>query len=241
MDTSPLDRHSRIALMFSGGKDSLACVYLLRPHLDRITLYHLDTGDQLPETRTVVDHVQDFAPRFVTIKRDVGAWIAENGMPTDLLPYDAHPIGRAIGEARFPLVARYDCCWANLMGPAYERVRDDGNTLLIRGTKSADMARLPASNGQTVDGMELFYPVQDWSHADVLAYLAEAGAPISPFYSHAENGPECATCPAWWGERRNAYLRDRHPALHAVYRARLAAVAGAIAGPLAALNAELSA
>ena len=34
----------RVALAFSGGKDSQACLELLRPHLDRVTVYWLNTG-----------------------------------------------------------------------------------------------------------------------------------------------------------------------------------------------------
>ena len=45
LDTSILDRHERIALQFSGGKDSLALWGLMRPHLDRVVVYHVDTGD----------------------------------------------------------------------------------------------------------------------------------------------------------------------------------------------------
>ena len=37
--------------MFSGGKDSRALIELFRPHLDGITVYHLDTGDMFPEIR----------------------------------------------------------------------------------------------------------------------------------------------------------------------------------------------
>ena len=42
----PLHRHAagKVALMFSGGKDSRALIELFRPYLDGIPVYHLDTG-----------------------------------------------------------------------------------------------------------------------------------------------------------------------------------------------------
>ena len=233
-----LARHARVALSFSGGKDSLACVWLLRPWLDRITLYHLDTGDLLPEVAETVDAVRAMAPRFVTIRRDVAGWIAAHGLPSDLVPHGSHPVGQAMAEGS-RLVHRYRCCGENLMIPLWERIRADGATLLIRGSKRADMTRLPMASGEVADGIELLLPLQEWSNAAVLDYLAAEGAPVSGLYRHFTNAPECATCPAWWGEKRAAYLRGRHPALFARYQARMAAVMDEI-GPVAAnLAAEL--
>lgn len=239
IDLSALDRHERIALSFSGGKDSLAVVYLLRNHLDRVTVYHLDTGDLLPEQMEVVRHVERMAPNFVRVETHVNDWIAHHGLPTDLLPHSAHVVGMAMGEGR-KLVSRYDCCYANLMLPLWQQVVNDGNTLMIRGTKRADMARLPAESGETHNGVELFYPLLGWSNEQVFAYLDEVGAPISRVYQHVTNSPECARCPAWWGEKRAAYLRQFHPSLFADYALRLRVVSAEITGPLNNLGAELA-
>lgn len=239
IDLVPLLRHYRIALSFSGGKDSLAVVYLLREYLPRIVIYHLDTGDLLPEMREIVAHVKAFAPNFVHIQGDVDGFIAEHGLPTDLLPHSAHTIGQEMQEGP-RLIARYDCCYKNLMLPIYERIRSDNNTLLIRGTKAVDMARLPVASGQTVDGMELWYPLQGWTHAEVFDYLRRAGAPLARVYDYVTNSPECARCSAWWGEGRDAYLREFHPALWRAYRERLGIVADAIQAPLDNLKRELS-
>lgn len=240
IDLSPLDRHEHIALCFSGGKDSLAVVYLLRDRLADLTVYHLDTGDLLPEQREVVDHVRQMTPRFVTVHTDVNAWIAEHGLPTDLLPHSAHPIGQAMGEGP-RLVGRYDCCYANLMGPLFERVIEDGNTLLIRGTKAVDMNHLPTRGGETSHGLELMLPIEGWSNDQVFAYLRSVGAPISRVYDHVVNSPECARCSAWWGEKRAQYLQQFYPDLAEEYWQRLRVVADAINGPLANLRREAGA
>jgi phosphoadenosine phosphosulfate reductase len=239
IDLSPLERHEKIALSFSGGKDSLTCVYLLRPYLDRVTIYHLDTGDQLPEQREVVAYVQAFAPHFVRIQGNVLRWIDQHGLPTDLLPASAHPIGQAMGEHRVKLVSRYDCCYLNLMAPLYTRMREDGNTLLIRGTKSVDMHRLPVASGDVLDGIELWYPLQDWTHDQVLAYLRKVGAPVSRVYDHVIDSPECARCTAWWSEdRQKSYLRRYHPELWRDYCRRLLTIVNEISEPLEHLKRE---
>jgi phosphoadenosine phosphosulfate reductase len=241
IDLSPLGQHENVALSFSGGKDSLACVYLLRDHRDRITIYHMDTGDLLPEVREIVAHVKGFWPRFVHIQGDVLSWIAKYGLPTDLMPHTSHPLGRAAGASKVPLVPRYDCCFLNLMMPTYQRIKADGNTLLIRGTKSCDMKRLPAASGDSPDGVELWLPIQSWSHAQVFDYLCSVQAPISRIYSHVTNSPECARCSAWWAEDRASYLRKYHPGLFSDYATRLRQVADEVAIPLQNLKHELDA
>jgi len=239
-DLSPLDRHERIAVSFSGGKDSLACVYLLRDQLDRCTVYTLDTGDLLPEVLDVISHVEAFAPHFVRVERDVQGWIAAHGLPSDLVPYSQHPMGRLLGQQGTTLVPRYKCCHANLSMPLYRRIREDGNTLLIRGSKRADTPRMSYESGATADGIELWLPLQEWSHAEVFAYLRQVGAPLCRIYEHVTNAPECARCPAWWGERRAAYLRAFHPALYDDYRARMALVVRELNGPLVTLTREVT-
>jgi 3'-phosphoadenosine 5'-phosphosulfate sulfotransferase (PAPS reductase)/FAD synthetase len=238
MDLSPLDRHEKIALLYSGGKDSRACVELLRDRLDEITIYHLDTGDLLPEMRACVAEVEADAPHFVRISTDVSGWIAANGLPTDLLPFGNHPIGYMLGHASAKLVPRYDCCYINLMGPLFTRAHDDGCTLIIRGTKRVDMPRMAAENGEVGSGMELWLPLHDWTNEQVFAYLAQQGVKLSRVYDYVVNSPECARCSAWWGEGRRDYLKKYHPELWAEYDARLQIIIDAIAPSLALLRRE---
>ena len=238
LDPSVLGRHEKIALAYSGGKDSTACVYLLREHLDAITLYHVDTGDLLPEMRAAVSRVEAFAPHFVRIETHVLDWIDRFGLPSDLLPYSAHPVGRLMGEPGGNLVARYDCCYTNLMWPLFKRVADDGNTLLIRGTKRVDMPKLPMKSGDVADNVELYYPLEEWTNDEVFAYLRDQGVEVPRVYEHVTNSPECARCTAWLGEGRARYLKKYYPELFAEYDDRLQHVINAIAPSLALLRFE---
>lgn len=232
MDLSALSRHKNICLSFSGGKDSFACVYLFRPLSDRIKIYHMDTGDLLPEMMDIVEHVKSFWPNFVHIKLDIFERIKANGMPSDLIPHSMHPLGHRMEEAKTPLVSRYDCCFQNRMWPIYERIKADGNTLVIRGTRRSDMNRFPAESGSNLDGVEILLPIQDWSTEDVFAYLRSVDAPICRFYEHSPSSPDCARCTAFWNEKRAAYLKKYHPALFEDYAARMRLVAAEIDGPL---------
>jgi len=237
----PLDRlsgHQKVGLFFSGGKDSLVCVYLLREFLETITIYHNDTGDQLPEVRDQVAAVQAFAPHFVRIETDVGGWIAQHGIPTDLLPYSAHFVGHLVGDTATKLISRYDCCLANLMIPLWVRAKEDGCTMVIRGIKRVDMPKLPAQDGEVFDGVELYYPIQEWSDAQVVNYLHACGVKLSRIYEHMDHMVDCATCSAWWTEKRGAYLKQFHPEKFRQYDARLQTIINEIAKPLAELRRE---
>lgn len=233
-----LDRHERIALSFSGGKDSLACLYMLRDQLHRITVYHNDTGDLLPEVMEIVEHAKAMCPRFVHIRGDVMAWQAKHGIPSDIVPYTAHPLAGVVGQAA-PVVQRYECCYANLMLPLWERIVADGNTLVIRGTKDGDFPKLPVKHGERHDGIEFLHPLQGLTHAQVFDYLRSVGAPICRVYEAGEQSPECARCPAWLNVGQAAYLRKYHPGLFGQYRDRMRVVMSHLDAPLAALASEL--
>ncbi len=123
----------------------------------------------------------------------------------------------------------------------HARMIEDGITLVIRGSKHADMKRLPFASGRTDTLYDLWLPIADWSHEDVFSYLREVGAPLPEIYQHMTNAPECATCPAWNNEKRAAYLRDRYPDLFDEYRLKLHAVASLIKPVLECLSLELEA
>jgi 3'-phosphoadenosine 5'-phosphosulfate sulfotransferase (PAPS reductase)/FAD synthetase len=234
-----LSQHANIGLQFSGGKDSLAISYLLRPYWDHLTFYHVDTGDLLPEVRAIVSDMERQVPRFVRIASDSKAWAEVHGLPSDLVPHTGTLPARMFGAKRL-ISARYECCGHNLWLPMHHRMVADGVSLVIRGTKRCDTPKLPALSGDTSMGYEIWLPIEDWSHEQVFSYLREVGAPICRVYESAVNSPECATCPAWWTEGRGAYLAKYHPDLSAAYKVKLAIVAGEVAPVWENLQAEMA-
>ena len=58
-----IERHERIALQVSGGRDSIACLYLMRPYWDRVTVYWLDTGAAYPETVSLMQRICDMVAK----------------------------------------------------------------------------------------------------------------------------------------------------------------------------------
>ena len=240
IDRSRLDRHNRICACYSGGKDSLACVYLLKEDWGRVVFYHVDTGDELPEMRDAVAAIEAMVPHFVRVQTSVTDWIAANGVPTDLVPHTAHYLGQVMGEGSTRLASRYDCCRDNRAGPLFARIVADGNTMMISGVRQDDMKRMPSHDGDVLDGIEVFYPLETWSTADVLGYLARVGAPLPAFYPELEHGVDCAGCSAWWSEKRGAWLRRKHPEIYRRYQARLRMIEQEISEPLRLLASEIA-
>jgi len=222
-DFARLDGHSRIVLQFSGGKDSLALLYLFKPYLHRMTLLHCDAGDLLPEIRDLVAVVAAGVPSFKRVETNAPAWIAQNGLPSDLVPLRCHPIvARIRKDAGRPIVPMTDCCNANRWQPMSAALAELAPSLLIHGQRRSDQFGWDQdmqgdSDTHAATGCIRWAPLADWSDDDVMAFLREAGAPIPPWYSHRAHAPECATCPASWGEGRAAYLRKHHPDLAARY------------------------
>lgn len=234
-----LSSYANPALQFSGGKDSLACLYIFHDKLDDITVYHLDTGDMCPETKDVVESVKAWVPRFVTIQSDVKRWREVVGYPTDLVPAKNHELGVAYGLSRFKLSNRFDCCWNNLMRPMHDKMVADKVDAVIRGTKLSDTGKVPV-DGAT-DYYDVLLPIKNWTHEDVFEYLHTAGAPINPIYEHFKSisAPECFGCTAWWDDGKASYLSKRHPEQYSKYRAALLDIAAEINGHMAELYAEI--
>lgn len=234
-----LARHERIALQFSGGKDSLACLQLLQPHLDRITVYWLNTGDAFPETMARMADIRRQVPRFVEIHGNQPQVIEQYGIPSDIVPAGSTMFGRLVGHGQPLIQDRYSCCFRVVMQPMHERMLADGVTLIIRGQKRGDGFKGPLATGDVQDGIEYLFPVEDWSDAQVMALLKERGVALPTAYESMTTLPDCKTCSAWWEDGRAAYLKRHHPDAYQEYQSRLNAISTATAEAIAHFNTEI--
>lgn len=235
---SAFARHERIAFQFSGGRDSMAAAWVLKPYWDRMTFYHLDTGDQFPETRQAVAAFEILLGKpIVRITTDVESIRRDHGYPSDVVPVDNTGIGRMVSGRAVKIISRYECCARALMHPMHERMVRDRITLIVRGQRDEEYSAPPKRSGDVEGGMEVLYPIQHWAASDVDTYLREHQLPVAPFYERGmRRAPECMGCTAWWDEGRAAYLREHHPAAHAEYALRMQLVRGAIERQLGQLE-----
>lgn len=239
-DRADLFAGRNVALHFSGGKDSLACLYLLEPWLARhVRVYWVNTGDACPETEAVVRQVQALLPSFVEVRSDAPAWRQANGTPSDIVPANSHTLALLYGMGVTKLSSRFDCCWSNIMLPMHQRMLGDNVEVVVRGTKRADTGTVP-HEGAAGD-YYVMLPIREWSHRDVFAYLEKVGAPENPIYRHFKSisAPECLGCTAWWDDGKAAYLAERHPARLGEYRMSLRNIKAALKQHLSDLESEL--
>lgn len=209
-------RHERAALMLSGGKDSLAVFELVRNagFLDRTAVVWVDTGAQLPEIHALMDAIKLQTPYFFVCHTDQPGQTAAHGAPVDILPVWNSVLGQAIGgDKPTKLQSWLDCCGANIWYPSYEFVKGLNVTALLRGQRNSEQFKAPTRSGQIYDGIELIYPIEDWTRDETLAYLAQQGYQIDDRLQLGHSSLDCWSCTAFASATpdRLAYLGKRHP------------------------------
>lgn len=237
-----LARHERIAFQFSGGRDSLAALYLMRPYWGRMVVYWCNPGSPFPETVDIMALVSGEVPRFVEIDGHQPQVIAQFGLPSDIVPASRTLLGVMVDGRPAQLIQdRYSCCARSMMEPTHARMIQDGITLIIRGQKNADKFKSPARSGMLIDGFEMLFPIEDWSVTDVMDYLRSNRLPVPRFYSMLNSAPDCVTCSAWWEEGVSKYLKAYHPEAHREVQGRMDIINEAVREHIAAFNIEVNA
>ena len=224
-----IGRHTRIALQVSGGKDSIATLNLLRPWLDRVTVYWCNTGAALPESVAYIDRVAATVPSFRVIQGRQPQIIDTDGWPSDVVPQDYTTDGNAVfGPTPFKVQTRLSCCIRSLMLPMHERMVADGITLVIRGKRRDEDDKTGVESGPTDAGYEVLFPIMEWTSAQVHGYLDAHGIAKHPAYQTGNASLDCMTCTAWWGDGLVPYLKVHHTDLHAVVTSRIQRIRAAV-------------
>ena len=223
-------RHEKAALQFSGGKDSLACLWLTKPWWDKITVMWANTGAAFPETVELMQKVRALVPHFLEVRTNVFERIADKGYPVDVLPVLHHDSLRSIAQPELKLQTFMECCVSSIMWPLYEAMKAHGATLLVRGQKAADRLKGPLHTGHIEDGIEFLYPIEGWTDKDVRAYLLDAPFGLPAHYAYTNTSLDCWCCTAYLQDNvgKMRLMREHYPAWHAIVKGRLSEVKNAI-------------
>lgn len=236
-------RHKKVAFQFSGGKDSVAALFLLRDYWNRMTVYFCDSGDAPDDTQAVVSYVAARVPSFVRIPGRAAEVRARYGLPTDVLPWSSTPAAHHHNAGETPIMQdRVACCSRSIMAPLHDRMVSDGVTLIIRGQKAEDAHRGQFKSGDVVEGFEFLYPVELWTDAQCMVAMQASGVPVPRHYAQGlKHSGDCATCTAWCEPGKAAYMAEYQPLKFAAYRAGIQTIAGALAPALSNFLHELEA
>ena len=196
-----INSHERIALELSGGKDSLAVLYLLRADLHRITVYWCNPGDPDPSVMDSIAWARSISPNFVEVRTDIASFRKQFGYPSSVVPMSSDTL---------PIISEQICCMHNIMIPLENRVREDKNTLIIRGQKNCDADKGKLRDGDWFNGVQYHYPIEEWDDDEVMTYLVDNHVPIPKVYEYSSHGIDCLHCTGWWKHDHLKYLQDNH-------------------------------
>lgn len=186
-------RHQRVALQFSSGKDSAACLYLLEEFWNRLDVVWCNPGNPTKETLKYMEKIRKMVPNFVEVRGRQPHWIREHGYPADVLPYEATGMAAA---SSYPKLAKFcpteACCTANMWVPMLQYLEKSGYTGVVRGQKLADKMKTSLRSGDVVAGVEYLLPVESWSDAEVFSFLGDR-TPDS-YRRGLKSSLDCANC-----------------------------------------------
>jgi len=190
------------ALHFSGGKDSLACLYLYREHWDEILVCWVNTGAAYPEIVELMRKWRDRLPHFLEISSNQPGQIERNGYPCDVVPLSYTPMGRGVVKSAqtYKLQSAWQCCAENIWLPMQAEMKRRGIKLIIRGQRKDERRTNGLSSGHTEDGIEYIFPIESWSAEQVFKYLKDVGAEIPAHYDSELTSRDCWDCTAYLDE-----------------------------------------
>ena len=208
------NRHEKVALMFSGGKDSLACLHLVKDYLDKTIVVWVNTGANFPEIEQMMREVKAIVTHFHEIKTDQPSSIKANGYPVDVVPVNYTKLGQSVTSIKdFKLRSYFECCAENFWIPCDAEMRKLGVTGVIRGQRNSEAHRAPIKSGHIENGIEYHLPIESWKDSEVIDYLRSKDVVIDERLSMAHSSLDCWNCTAYMAESadRFKYIKKHHP------------------------------
>ena len=235
-------RHSKVALMYSGGKDSLACLHLLKDYLDRLTVVWVNTNAGFPEIQEAMEQLKIRVPNFLEVVSDQPTSVALRGYPSDVVPVNYTATGQQFEQTQNITLRTYmDCCSENMWNPLAEAFKKFGFTAVIFGQRFDEIRKAPGKSGNIYDGVERIHPIEDWTKEDVLAYLTECGVDTAGRLSMEHSSLDCWNCTAHCNHsiERMAYIKTNHPEKHREVVALLKQIDNAVTEQMSGVRALL--
>lgn len=234
-----MSRHEKAVLAFSGGKDSLACLRLLYPYRDRLTVATVDTGAIFPHmVKFIEEATKDF--KLKVIRTDQAAYWRKHGVPSRIVPIYNHAYLGFMEEAHGERILVNDwlsCHQALVNNPLNDYIQSSDASLFIMGQREDEgYQKLPNTAGR----LELLTPINDWTAPVVFDYLKSIGISLPAQYSELSSSLDCWNCPSHTTAQTVRFVQREYPErvqeLQACMFAAYSTVADALTRELPALK-----
>jgi phosphoadenosine phosphosulfate reductase len=220
----------KIALAFSGGKDSWACLWLNKDRLNDIVVIWVNTGKNYPEMLATIELAKSVCPNFGEITVDRDGQNAYYGIPADVVPVNWTVQGQEITHKKEVTIQPYMfCCYENIGSQLHKYCKERGITELIRGQRNDEAVRGTSRDGMVVDGITYRHPIEDWTSEQVLDFNAQH-MDIPDHFRFNHTSMDCYDCTGFSAQSKDRieYTKEQHPALYAEYAVRKSALDAAL-------------
>lgn len=191
----------KVALQFSGGRDSLALLYLMKPWWDETLVTWTNTGAAYTSTIELMNNIRSLVPHFLEIKTNQPMQVALYGYPTDVVPLHCTFGGHAYhGPKNIMLQDSFSCCNANIWQPMHEAMKRRGITTILRGQRRGERYKNPLPGGTVVDGITVLYPIEGWTTQRVDWFLKDNNVEIPSYYATELKSHDCWSCTGYLDE-----------------------------------------
>ncbi len=189
----------KIALAFSGGKDSLVVLHLtLQVYPDVLVIYN-NTGVEFPETNTYVRKLKEKWNLRMVVTRPELSFFKE-----------IKSRGWATHDDRW-------CCTPLKKDPAKKILKELGIKALIVGTRRTESIYrrhiYPFKIYKTDEETVRIHPIHDWNDREVWLYIKKHNLPYNPLYDMKYKRIGCWCCPLN-GVSHYKKLKKTHPRLY---------------------------
>jgi len=188
-------------VLFSGGKDSLAVLSLVKRACDSLRwepeAIHVDTTIAIPDN---LKYVREICERL--------------GVKLNVVRPKETFFELALRKG-FPTFRRRWCCEYLKLRPVCEFLKDKSSSRIvfdgIRLEESPRRKGLPYREWKDFLNCYLYHPILEWTSRDVKDYLAEEKLPINPLYSKGfKRAAEC-WCGLYKSVEEFKLLRQHYP------------------------------
>lgn len=215
-------------LLFSGGKDSLACLYLLEQEWDDLYILWANTGKNFPELLETIEKVRDLVPHFVEINTYRESQNEQYGIPSSVVPINFTRQGKYLTgkEQNLPLIQSYlNCCYENIGFPLLRWCYENGVRTVYKGQRNQESYKSISRNGMVAEGITYLQPIEDWTKEQVLAYLTEKMGGALPFHLTAfeHSSMDCYDCTAYLEHSQDKieFMKEKYPQYYSEFQGRM--------------------